>query len=217
MDMKKYVAAFLITTLIFIIGLGVGFSFSESQIKAVGNRISSLAFDVKSIDMELQILKSVNNESACSYLEKRLPDLAKRKTILAEKFNNAQTEDNEQIKKEFVYSLVQYWTFLKLANEQCDIHQPIILFFFEKNDERSREQGTVLDYWVYQMNLHNESLSVFGFDTELDEPLVRLLKDVYHIENVPAVVLDGTAKNEFLDRSAVRLLLCESYNLSVCS
>ena len=171
---------------------------------------------MKSLDMELKVLENLGSESACEYLKERLPDLARKKTKLANQFQRVSEESAEVLEKEFAFSLVRYWLFMKIQGEKCDIDKPIVLFFHKKGEELSRQQGVVLDYWVYKLREHNESLSVFSFGVGLKESLVDLLKDIYDIDKTPSIVVKEKTYSGLKNREKVKEILCDNYNLTIC-
>ncbi|MFW6047580.1 MAG: hypothetical protein ACOCP4_07350 [Candidatus Woesearchaeota archaeon] len=211
-----YLYATVITTIIFVIGIFTGFYVSRIKVRNVEKQLSTNEFEIESLDMEIDILKNLESKSACDYLDKRLPKLASKKTELANKFEEVNEEDAKNLEKEFTYSLVRYWLFMKIQGEKCNIDNPMVLFFHKRDGEQSRQQGVVLDYWVYKLKETNESLSVFGFSTDLKEPLIDLLKNIYNVEKIPSIVIEGDTYPGLQDKGEVENLLCDHYNLTVC-
>ncbi|MBI2578657.1 MAG: hypothetical protein HYW26_03025 [Candidatus Aenigmarchaeota archaeon] len=203
---KKYLIAFLITSLVFVSGLFIGSKITASRTEEIQRTLQNDLLDFQSLELELSLIKNTN---ACDYIGYRLPDVIKRKVDLGRKFDigDIPKEEAKTLQKQYVISLMRYWFFSEVQEEQCNITTPRVIFFFDES-EISREQGRVLDYLVYRSN---ESISVFAFNREWEEPIIRLLMANYQVNATPAIVINGTKYEGLQTREKVQQILCSSY------
>lgn len=203
---KKYLIVFLITSLIFVSGLFIGSKITASRTEELQRTLQNDILDFQSLELELSLIKNTN---ACDYISYRLPDVIKRKVDLGRKFDigDIPKEDAEMLQKQYVISLMRYWFFSEVQEKQCNITTPRVIFFFDES-EISREQGRILDYMVYK---YNESISVFAFNREWKEPIIRLLMANYQVNTTPAIIINGTKYEGLQSRETVQQILCSNY------
>lgn len=204
--MKRYLIAFLITSLVFVSGLFIGSKITASKTEEIQRTLQNDFLDFQSLELELALIKDT---TACDHISYRLPDVIKRKVELGRKFDigDIPKEDAELLRKQYVISLMRYWFFSEVQENQCNITTPRVLFFFD-GSEQSREQGRVLDYLVYKSN---QSITIFAFNTEWQEPIVRLLISNYQVNTTPALIINGTKYEGLQGREALQEILCGNY------
>lgn len=204
----RYLIAFLITSLVFVSGLFIGSRITESRTLELQRTLQNDLLDFQSLELELALIKDVN---ACEYLSYRLPEIIKRKVELGRKFDigDIPKEEGELLQKQYVISLMRYWFFSEVQERQCSITTPRVLFFFDKS-ETSREQGRILDYLVYRSN---ESITVFAFNKEWNDPLIRLLVTNYQVNVTPVLIISGTKYEGLQSREQLQEIFCVAYNI----
>lgn len=205
---NKYLITFLITSLVFISGFFIGSRITESRTGEIQRTLQNDLLDFQSLELELSLIK---DSSACVYIGYRLPDLIKSKVELGRKFDTADlpAEEARLLQKQYVVSLMRYWFFSEVQEKQCNITTPRIMFFFDRS-EISREQGRILDYLVYKSN---ESITIFAFNREWEEPLVRLLVTNYQVDKTPMLVINGTKYGGLQGRERLQGILCADYGV----
>ncbi len=213
MKKRKYAIALAFTSLIFSIGVLLGTQLISSHTINIQRSIEKDLLEMQSLELELSMVAKSNATSICGYIDYRLPDIIKKKVELGRKFDigDIPAEEASILKKQYIISITKYWLFSEV-NKQCTKDKPNVLFFFD-NSEESREQGRVLDYLVYRSN---ESITVFSFNTQWDEPLIRLFTVNYNATRMPTIVLDGKAYTGLQNAEALEKIFCSGYNLSFC-
>jgi hypothetical protein len=211
---SRYFIVFFITMLIFIVGILIGIQFTESRIAEVQNRLQADVLQMQSLELEMSVVKQMSNSSICSYIEYRLPEIIQNKVELGRKFDvtGFPPEQAQILQKQYIISLVNYWMFTELQEKECNIDKPRILFFF-KQDEASREQGRVLDYVVYRSG---QNVTVFAFNTQFKEPLIKLMTTRYNITETPTIVIKEEIYTGFQSVVNVTDLVCSKYQMGFC-
>jgi hypothetical protein len=209
---KIYAAAFLITTIVFILGILVGLSLTDYRINQFQKQLLLSNMDFQSIELELDLI-SVTNRSACSYIQSRIPELLKNKIELAYKFKDVQQEKASILDKQYALALVKYWMYFKLEQEHCNIDDPSVIFFFSTDQASSKRQGEILDYIVYKTN---NNLSVFAFNFKIDEPLIKIIAKIYNITSTPSIVIHNKKYEGFKNSEEITEIICNYYNMSIC-
>jgi len=210
MKKENYIISILLTSFVFLIGIIIGSNISLYQIEEIQKGLQEDFLDTQSLELELII--AGGNQSICTYIEYRLPEIVKKKADLGRKFDVVSIEEQKILYKQYIISLARYWIFNNIQEEQCGIRNPTVLFFFT-NDELSREQGKALDYLVF---LSNETLNVLAFNTKINEPLINLIVDRYNITEAPSVVVNNTRYEGFKSTQEITEILCENYDMKFC-
>ncbi|KHO47668.1 MAG: hypothetical protein QT00_C0002G0328 [archaeon GW2011_AR5] len=214
--MKKnvYMAAIIFTSLIFFVGILLGSRITDENTARMQRELQNDFLGMQSLELELSIVNNVNRTSFCSYIDYRLPDIVRQKVELGRRFDigDIPSDQAEVLKKQYLLSLSKYWLFSEVSKKQCRVGNPGIVFFFDSS-EASREQGRILDYLVYKSD---ENITVFAFNTEWDEPLMRLVMISYNVTGTPTVVIDDVSYSGLQTREKLAETLCKNYNLTLC-
>jgi hypothetical protein len=211
---EKYFTALVFTSFVFLIGIIIGSHVTSSRIEELQANLQEDLLITQGFELELAVLQK-NNESLCDYIKVRMPEIAKEKVELGRKFDVGDIPESRAniLEEQFVISATNFWLFSEIQEEQCGIKQPKILFFAD-NSELSRQQGKVLDFLVFKTN---ESLLVFTFNIELfDKPLFKVLKNIYNVEGLPAIIINDKKYEGLVSRDELTEILCSSYDLSIC-
>lgn len=211
---ERYAIAFLATTLIFVAGIFIGSEVSKAKIEGIKGLLQKDILETQSLELELSILESINSSYLCGYIDYRLPDIIKNKVELGRKFElgDVPKEDADTLQRQYSISLAKYLLFTEVQKKECGIDKPRILFFFD-DKEVSREQGRVLDYIVFRTK---ENITIFSFNVQWDNALVRLLVNTYNITEVPTLILNGERHVGFQSRDNVTEILCRYYTFEIC-
>ncbi len=214
MKKERYVTAIVITSFVFLVGIIIGSNVTSSRIEEMQIKLQEDLLSTRSLELELSIMQ-MTNESLCDYIKVRLPEIARKKAELGRKFDVGNIPESQAsiMQEEFVVSATSFWLFSEIQEKNCGIKQPKVLFFADSSEE-SRQQGKILDFLVFKSE---ESVLIFTFNVELfDKPLFRVLKNVYNIERIPTVIIDGRKYEGLVQKEELTTALCESYPLVIC-
>lgn len=192
-DKKRYLWAFIIGTVAFILVFLISNAISFLEFQRVSNIQDTLAYKI----FEDKLYSSFFNQSICGdeSLDRITEDLGFQGKIidaLEKKFG----KDNEQVlerKKFYTLIEIEHYEFVQQRIENCRLSTNTILFFYsnERIDlERSEEIGRLLNE-VYLKN--EDDLLVYSFDINLDSDLIEELKEKYNVEESPTLVINNNS------------------------
>ena len=199
---KKYTIVFVFTALVFLVGIAIGWQFSNFLVNEITQNEDILRARLFGIELKYDLLKKgdICEISSDELWEDRV-SLGKQISALEKRLGKE--DDVVLIQKEF-YQLVEVETYLLLEEikEECDTDINIILFFYtnKENDARgkpavSEEQGAFLDS-IY--NKYGEKVAVFAFDVNTDNPALNTLRSMYNVEVVPTLVINGEVHEGYM-------------------
>lgn len=201
-----YLAAFAITTLIFILGLWAGNYFNTLKLDKLSALEQSIRTNTISSELQYQLL----NENPCtainsSALAEELSGIGNRLTFMEDELGK---DDARVLQLKEYYSLleIRHWLFLSKAKRECKLgNYGLVLFFYSNAGDCADcdEQGTVLSYVHKKQPVFN----IYSFDVNLDNSAVRTMKTLYNITTTPTLVIGSTPVQGFQDRTALEQLL----------
>ncbi len=207
----KYIAAFIVTVSIFVIGLFIGLEFSDYTTSQFQREQDLLKIQLTSVDIKNEL---IGKTDFCSL---ELESLLKDKVSLGERIEALEISQGKDdpdvlIQKEF-YQLVQIktWLLLRDLKISCsNINQNIILFFYtnkedkDGRDKMSQTQGFLLNELYYN---YPESIAIFSFDINTDNTALETLKEIYGVKEAPTVIINEKLYSGFKSSEEVKILL----------
>lgn len=184
---SKFIAAFLMTVIIFMIIFMTNSYLNEAKLNQITNMYNEIRIDSLNAEVQYQIL----SENPCLALNfepmtNELFDLGSKLTDMEDSLgkSNKQVLD---LKKYYSILEVSQWLFVKKASMQCHKTVTPILFFYSNagDCDDCDSQGFVLDY----LRKSKQGVYVYSFDVNLDASAIQALKANYNITSVPALVI----------------------------
>ena len=196
---RKYLLVFALTTLVFLLGLLVGFYFSSEKIEDVRYLQDGLRSDT----LDLEVLYTVLENEPCEFvnttpLSDQLYDIAQRLDFMESQLGK-NNEDVLQLKKYYSILQLRQWMFDERVREECSLEKNIILYFYDNEEgacESCQEQGFILSY----LREKYPHLSVYSFDVQTDSQAVQVLVRRY-VDEVPTIIFDEEIITGFTRRS----------------
>lgn len=192
---KKYTIVFVFTTLIFLVGIAIGWQFSSHLMRDIVHNEELLKAQIFGLELKYDLMKQgdICEISSDDLWEDRVK-LGNQVTVLERRLGK---QDPDVLVQKEVYQLVELETLLLLQRikEECDLDVNIIMFFYTnlEGDEKgsntvSEAQGAILDN-IYSN--HGEKVAVFAFDANTDNPALNTLREIYGVDEVPTLVVNG--------------------------
>ena len=186
-----YVAAFLISAGIFVLGIFVGQAIGNSNLEKISGEVNSASSRLESI----QFLYLSDNASAsfCPLYNAEVDSLDKDIETIGYKLTYLEEErgvyDNELKKKYFVLE-AQSHLISKKINSLCgDSRILLINFYSNKNCERCKEQG--IEVLKARDALNGKiAVKLFSFDGDLYSPISQSYKNQYGITKYPTLIIN---------------------------
>lgn len=214
----KYWLAFVITALIFILGMMLGFLMEGRRADYLQNQARDQKLDFISLQLQYQLISELSQQKNCpavtSTFENYLKDLMRTEERLLGYQKEAVINKNEfdLLKQEYAQAQVNYWILAKKTKEICKNDFVTILYFYgpSENCKDCDNQGFVLTYLKQKLK---DKVLIFSFDSNFaeKEPLIDLLIKTYGVKEYPSVVIDDNLSTGFEDSDTIMKEICPLY------
>ena len=192
---KRYIASFLIGTVVFILVFALTYSLSYLEF----GRVSNLQADVGYAIFEDKLDYTLFDEPICTNesLGEVSRNLGFQGRIIDDLEKKLGKQNKEVLSRKKFYTLIEleHFEFVNLLNERCDRGVQTILFFYSNMDpnvEDSVDAGKLLSV----VHSKTENLMIYSFDINLDSDLIEKLKEKYDVERSPTMIINGEFKVE---------------------
>ena len=215
---KKYLLAFLLSSLIFIIGLLVGFTLTQERTDYLEGIAYKQKLDYESLQLQLLYLDLNPTNQSCSILNNilisSLDDVGSAQIKIDNyiKESRSKKESYTDLKRDYALAQIRYWLLSSRIKENCKSQQVAVLYFYS-NEEcfECGAQGTIL---LHLKDRLKDNLLVFSLDVDFkDEAMIQLLKQTYNISKVPSVVVDEEVSEGLTSRDILLDSICEKYEI----
>jgi len=205
-DFNKYIAAFGLATLIFLLGIILGNYFVKEKLSAINEMQDSVRLEVMSMELQNTLFQEEPCSSPIIPLEGKLEDITSKITLM----ENRLGKDNEQvleIKKYYSLIEINHYLLMKSKKEQCDLDYSLVLFFYSNKDNvlESEKQGYVLD--SLKGKYTSEKIKVYSFDQDLDLDIITTLISFYNVTTVPTMIINGEKLEGFHEKEEVEKMI----------
>ncbi len=178
---KRYLLAFLMGTLIFLIGFGITHGIAYMEYQRVVGLQDPTSYQI--FQDKLQYSLFGGNICAKETYQKISNDLNFQGQIIGDIEDTLGKDDLNVLFRKKFYTLIQleHFEYVKLINNECNKNINTLLFFYsneEKDLKESEELGELISP-IYQRNKNN--LVVYSFDLNLDSEIMKKLTDKYNI------------------------------------
>ncbi|MFZ2303262.1 MAG: hypothetical protein WAV98_00540 [Minisyncoccia bacterium] len=188
-ETKKYIYAFIITSLVFFGALIVSNKFSTQRIAEIKTIEDNISMHILASETQFALLKdfsckAIDHGTAFS---EELSTLAQKLSYMEDDLG---TNNSEVISVKKYYSLLQVKDYLliKQVKEKCGT-KPITVIYFYSNAgdcEDCVKEGYVLT----KLREEFPELRIYAFDYNLDLSVVKTMKSLYGVRNtLPALVI----------------------------
>lgn len=188
---KRYLASFVIGTLLFLLIIGLSYSIAIYQYTKVSDVQGSTAYSL----LEKKISYTFFDDDICSVkrFEEISTSLGEQGKVLEDLENKFGRNNVQVLERKRFYSvlLLEHLDYTQTYNEQCQDYKDSLLFFYSNvgNLDASEKAGRVLD----SVNSEND-VFIYSFDLDLDSIIIQELKEKYDIESSPTIVINGEEK-----------------------
>lgn len=200
-NLTKYVAAFSITTLIFIVGILIGNSISSAKMQAIDSLQQDIT--VRTIGSEMQYLLLAEHPCQDIHSSELSQELFEIGSKLAHMEQTLGSQDENVLNLKRYYSLleIRHWLLLKRAQRDCNATYSLILYFYsnEGDCDACKQQGYVLN------TIHRKypDVNIYSFDVNIHDAVLATVKQIYNITGPPTIVLNGKKMDGFVDKDGV--------------
>ncbi|MEM5871691.1 MAG: hypothetical protein QW051_02340 [Candidatus Aenigmatarchaeota archaeon] len=211
LNLEMIIASFLVSSIIFISGIFIGYSIGKEKISFIENSLSKISSNIQNFQLQFLFLDVLGENSSCPFLMETLYSINKDSYELGKKLESLGKETelkdyNEFLKQKREYSrmLVSYWLLSNKLKKICYFDADTIVYFYSRNCERCDDQAFVLTYLKQK---HEEKLLIFTLDGDLDEPSIKAIKTIYNITSYPYLIINGNGYIGFISKDEIENLI----------
>ncbi len=190
---KRYFFAFLIATVVFIMGFVVVFTISYFEFLRISSFQSQISYEIFQDKLKYSFFdEEICNSSSFTEIS---ADLGFQGRIIDDLERKLGKNDERVLFRKKFYTLIEleHFEFVNTINKECKSGIPTILFFYSNDDKdvkRSEEVGELLSV-AYR---RNPEIIIYSFDINLDSEIITALKKKYEIEESPTIIINGKSK-----------------------
>lgn len=190
---KIYLAAGIITAIIFISGIFIGQLVNEDNVESLKKEVIKLEEDIREERLNLELIKEAPSGKKCELLELKMEDLIKRigefqnKADYYEQHKKLNDPEYQQVKKRYMRLLIRHWLLFSDLKKECRKTATTIFYFYTKPCEECIDQGVVL---TNLKKKHEEELAIYPFDIHLNVSSLEMLTKAYGIKEYPSLVIN---------------------------
>lgn len=195
--------AFVLTLTLMAGMFFMGQALSNEKVDRIGQALETFGVEQTSQDLSQRIAKNLPHNNC------RALNVATRQTIddirqlrddmqLYEQARKLGNEDYTILKKQYTNLLLEYWLTAQEIETMCGSDIVKVLYIYSDRSEcpRCSDQGTILTKY---RRMYDDRLLVFPLDATLDMKPVNLILDSYDIETYPAIIVDDTYHEGFIN------------------
>jgi len=198
-----YIVTFVITVVVFTSGMFFGIYLSRAKVGEIQGMVTEL--ENRRIEQELNLLLAeyLPNKT-CDIMayevEEMIPTINNlaREVTYYEETEKFEEEQYAAAKRDYMISQVKYWLYLEKLKSSCNLNITTLIYFYSnKNCEKCRDQGIVLDY---MKNKYKNSLMIFGLDMDMELDSVDMISRSYGVQELPSILVDGKLYGGFIGK-----------------
>jgi hypothetical protein len=214
---NRYFLAFLITLVVFTLGLLLGLVVESKRIQLIELKDQQQRMDFDSLQLQYQFVDLFGEEKNCQALKKTFEESIQNLEATRAKLENYLQDSNinkkefEALKREYTLAQLRFWLLTKKTKDICDIEHSSIFYFYADNKEcpQCADQATVLTYLKSKLDI---SLLNFVFDGQFEqEPMIGILKEIYDIKAYPTLIINGKKFEGFTSKEKILKEICPTY------
>lgn len=200
LSVHVYVGAFVISILIFLIGIYIGYALDSTNIAGINDEVSSASERAASI--QLLLLSEANSSSFCSIYSSELSELDKQIEKIGYKLTYLEDERNiydDELKKKYFVLEAESYLLSKKLNSLCNNSGNLLIHFYSNKNcgQVCKDQGISVLQARDQLAGEGIGVKLFSFDGELDSPIAEALETEYNVTKYPTLVINGKTYSGF--------------------
>ena len=203
--MKKkrlIIIAGMTTIILYFMGILTGYfvqvellSKTEEELEKVREEFYDYNQNLENIQLEQLYLTTHQGELSCKILVSTIDEMHNNlayfwsklpsKLEVYEKYSEVQPE-YVKLKRDYTLLSIRTWLLSLDVKKKCGEEIIPALYFYSRDCDSCIDQSYVLD----ELKKDNPNFSAFIVDFNLDEPIVKIIKNVYNVTEVPSFVIN---------------------------
>ena len=211
---NKYFFAFIITLVVFSLGLLLGLVIESKRIQLIEIQDQQQKLDFNSLQSQYQLIDLFGAQKNCGALKKTFEESIKnlgKSRVKLEKYlesSNLNKKEFSLLKREYTLAQINFWLLTKKTKDICNLEHADIFYFYGDDQQcpDCSDQAYVLTYLKDKLGAN---LLNFVFDSQLtDEPLIAMLKESYGVTKYPTLIINGKKFDGFVSKDNILKEIC---------
>lgn len=211
----KYIVAGVITFLIFMLGLTLGFVIEDHRYNLIEEINMEQEVEYISLQSQYLYLQAFGNYNNCPVLSTTLKETVEdlsnslSRVIAFEEENEISDIRKDLVMRRYILDNLRYWLLAKESKEKCNLDIVPILYFYSTDCPSCPNQGTILTYFK---QLFEEQLLVFPINLDLrnQEPMVEIMVSQFNVSKYPTLIIDNKKFEGVVKRDQLKEVICDS-------
>ena len=210
-DVKLLVSALIISAIIFIAGVSVGYGVNKEKLSLIEQDMNNIVADVQNFQLQTLFIAVLGEDSTCPFLVSTLQGINDRSYGIGSRLDSVDSEgevldfnEYSKLKKEYSRLLVGYWLIAEKLKDSCNLNASTIIYFYSSRCDRCPDQAFIL---THLKRLYEENLLVFALDSELDEPSIKTIMAHYGVDEFPTLIVDDLVLPGFHSKETLTKLI----------
>lgn len=212
---NRYVAAIVITLVIFVLGFILGAATSERKILEIEQLSRQQEADFSSLQFQFSYLENVPKEQSCVVLSRTLESNLKtlgpslKKIEGYEASGDVKNPDYVLLKRKYTIANLRYWLLAEKSKQLCGTDEVSMLYFYERGCKQCNDEGYILEQLKQRLG---DNLLIFPIDASVEEPVIDILRAQYKIYGFPSLVIDGKTYPNYMSMQQILTEICPKYS-----
>ena len=213
---RRYIAAFLITALIFILGFFAGLVIESQRSAYLQDTYQQQQVEYNSMQLQQLLIDEISRDENCAALrttfDNNIRNLESARVRLETFQEDATLKEAEfdTLAREYTHAQIRYYLLAQRTQEICGEEAATVLYFYtgETACPLCDDQAFVLTYLKRVMD---DKLLIFSFNEQLaeQEPAIQILMNRHNITEFPTIVVNDEPYPGFVSRNQLRDELCD--------
>ncbi|MBU0470856.1 MAG: hypothetical protein KKA62_00075 [Nanoarchaeota archaeon] len=209
---KKYIAAFVLTLVVFSIGIFVGIFLEEARLKYSQQITLEEKVNLRSLQLQQNYIGSglADCNSLHHILEQNINELTKKMSLIMDYQKKAvfnEKEFNLQLQDYFLTE-IQFYLLSKEIDNKCKEDNVKILYFYDEN--KFETQGEILSYLK---NKFGSKVLIFSLNSDFEqEPMIKVLLTSFGITEFPATVINNKVYQGHRGVKDLMKIICQEFD-----
>jgi len=215
---SRYLLAFVITLIVFLLGVFLGNIVSTARIEFSENIAAQQRSEYDSLQLQYLYVSEFLEQENCPAASQALDQNLRNLEVARQKLENFIESGNEKelrtIKRDYMLAEIRYWLLSRKAKQTCKDNVVTILYFYStKNCKDCDIQGAVL---TSLKNTFKDKLLIFSIDSNFeDEAMIKIIKDSFNLKTTPSLLINNQPKEEFVSKKELKEIICSQFTEQV--
>lgn len=182
-----YLLAFVLTVIVFSLGIYVGMVVDESAKAEVEEELVTLEQDLYL--SRILLLTEQEMGEFCPIYSEKLEAVDSERELIGDRLEYLESVRevyDEELRERYYYLEFENYLLMKKMKKECGEDYVLVLFFYDGSGV-SGEQGAELD----ELRASDPRVKVFSFEGSSDSAVVEVLREQYNVTDCPSVVVDS--------------------------